>query len=187
MGNALAVVFYTEPTLLPRSPRWCRQQRGVLRLVSSAPGFNELSSLLRQPHLVTAFDDIIVSCLAELVAELDQTACEESGKYKNTIRRVQMRPLATLVEEEQQVHALLAERVVQRMQHALPIFDCGGRNVALRMHVMTVAAQREQVEGSARSSVLHPDNVMKLEGEDVSARRICALVPCFAQDLIANR
>jgi hypothetical protein len=59
--------------------------------------------------------------------------------------------------------------------------------MALRVHVMAVAAQRKQVEGSARSPILHPNDMMKLQRDDVSARGTCALVAGLAQNLIAYR
>ena len=57
----------------------------------------------------------------------------------------------------------------------------------LRMQVVAMTAECDEIDRFILATIFHPHHMMKLEREDIAARWVRALVPSFAKNLVANQ
>lgn len=89
-----------------------------------------------------------------------------------------------LVKEHQEVHAFLAEGMVEGDEHPLPVSDCVRRNVALSVTSVAVGAECDQVARLVAPAVLYPDDVVNFKRQDMATSWVSAHVACLTQHFV---
>ena len=117
---------------------------------------------------------------------LDQSGCNKSGEAQEPISGV---PNVTDVRRSQvqeEVCSLTTEGLIERDQEPLPVANRCCWDVVLRVEVVAVAAKCDEIVRCAAATVLDPNDVVQLQREYVSTRRIPALEAGFAQYFVAD-
>src|SRR4030095_12055445 len=118
-----------------------------------------------------------------LLAKFDQASSKQSNKSQDSICRIPMMRSAPLVKKKQQIHTLLAESMIQSMEHAFPITNRRLRNIALGMHIVAVTAKRNQIEGcfspKQEGEIYSPAMIQPYKGYFIAGNAL--LVHSFSQ------
>jgi hypothetical protein len=87
---------------------------------------------------------------------------------------------------QQKIHPDRVECMVEGDQHALPVPDCLGRKMARMVHVVTVAAERDQIRQLVWSIFSDRPDVVNVKGDDIPTDRPSALVTCLHQNRLTE-